>query len=85
MRYHDNGSGFTVSYSAADADRFNRSYPGSTVSGRGWFAFEANGDIVDASESADDSAAWGVFMDDCRAYGNRRRGLNRPRVHPRPV
>lgn len=75
MRYYDNGSGFTVSYSRIDADNFRASWPCSTVTGRGSFSFEDNGDLVDASGTASthDGADWAAFSHDCQEYGEHQR------------
>lgn len=71
MRTFDNGAGFTVSYSEADADEFADIWPGSTVSGAGSFGFANNGDLIDWTGSAHeyDGPDWLAFSQDCHNYG----------------
>ena len=71
MRYHSNGSGFTVSYSARDADRFAAHWPASTVDGAGSFSFTLSGDLIDATGSAaeNDGSDWLAFSEDCHRCG----------------
>lgn len=75
MRYYNNGSGFTVGYSRADAEQFSRRWPCSTVRGSGSFAFDAGGNLVDATGSAlkGDGGDWLAFCEDCQQYGERKR------------
>lgn len=74
MRCYYNGCGFTVSYNEGDADDFASEWPCSTVSGKGSFAFESNGDLIDCEGTANDGdgADWLAFSDDCQKYGQPR-------------
>lgn len=73
MRCYFNGvtGGFTVSYTEDDADNFSYSWPGSSVEGRGFFAFAPGGDLIDAGGSAleGDGHDWLAFAEDCKNYG----------------
>jgi len=71
MKTYDNGSFYTVSFTAKDAQAFSDKWPCSTVSGAGSFQFaKSNGDLVDAPERAT-SDAWVAFSQDCQAFGKR--------------
>ena len=74
MKAYDNGCFFTVSYTPSDCAEFSRSWPCSTVRGRGAFVFQANGDICDAEGTAakNDGTDWLAFSEDCRVYGQTR-------------
>jgi hypothetical protein len=75
MKANDNGSFFTVSYSKTDCDDFSRTWPCSTVRGRGAFVFDKrNGDLVDVEGSAlkGDGPDWLAFSHDCQVYGQAR-------------
>jgi hypothetical protein len=71
MRYYNNGSGFTVSYTDSDADDFSYGWPGSSVDGKGFFEFASNGDLVGCGGSASDldGVDWSAFAEDCKNYG----------------
>lgn len=69
MRTHDNGAGFSVSFSRADANDFTDSWPCSTVCGSGWFAFAENGDLVDCHPLNGDGDDWLAFSHDCQRFG----------------
>ena len=73
VKYHDNGAGFTVSYTSADAEKFSSTWPCSTVQGRGFFGFGKNGDLIDAGGTAlrGDGLDWLAFADDCKDFGER--------------
>ena len=74
MRYYDNGSGFTVSFTSADAEDLADFWPCSTVKGKGHFAFADNGDLVDMSPVSDsDGPDWVAFSQDCHKWGLRKR------------
>ena len=80
MKTYDNGSGFTVSYSEDDAERFSDSWPCSTVEELGSFTFENNGDLVGLTGTAErnDGDDWLAFSRDCQRYGETRiRALRR--------
>ena len=75
VRAYDNGSLYTVSYSADDAYAFSREWPCSTVKGSGSFQFDKhNGDLVDVTGSAsrNDGSDWLAFSEDCQEYGKAR-------------
>lgn len=75
MKAIDNGSLFTVTYNRQDCADFSRSWPCSTVKGRGAFVFDKrNGDLCDAEGSAlkGDGSDWQAFSEDCRTYGENR-------------
>lgn len=81
MRTYDNGTGFTVSFNARDADKFASRWPHSTVQGSGSFSFTADGDLTDvgdglpSSVSGDavfrDGGDWTAFSQDCRRWGEK--------------
>lgn len=79
MRTYDNGSFFTVTYSANDAYAFRRRWPGATVEGRGAFEFDKrNGDLIGARGSAatGDGSDWLAFSEDLQRYGERKLGIS---------
>jgi hypothetical protein len=71
MKAYDNGSLFTVSYNRSDCDEFSKTWPCSTVKGRGAFVFTKDGDLCDAEGSAlkGDGSDWLAFSEDCKIYG----------------
>lgn len=71
MRCYYNGAGFTVSFNDFDTDDFAGNWPGSSVEGRGSFAFDSGGDVVSRTGSAEESEGsdWEAFAADCRSYG----------------
>lgn len=71
MRFYYNGCGFSVGYSADDADNFSANWPGSSVEGKGGFEFDGDGDLIGRWGSADegDGADWLAFVEDCKEYG----------------
>jgi hypothetical protein len=82
-RAYDNGSFYTVSYSAADADAFRRQWPGSTVRGKGWFEFDKkNGDLIGGGGSMmeHDGSDWLAFSQDMQAHGRRSMGRRGQKV-----
>jgi hypothetical protein len=80
MRAYDNGSYFTVSYSADDARAFRSEWPGSSVRGKGAWEFSKSGDLVGAEGSASegDGSDWLAFSQDCEAYGRAALAKRRP-------
>lgn len=79
MRTYDNGSGYTVAYTESDAAYFSAQWPSSTVSGKGSFSYENNGDLIDATGTAaeNDGSDWLAFSEDCQKYGESRIGIIR--------
>ncbi len=70
MRTYDNGCGFTVTFSAADVDRFASRWPCcDLIERRGFFQFENNGDIANLDGDQPDGEALTVFSRDCQTYG----------------
>lgn len=80
MRAYDNGSYFTVSYSADDARAFRSEWPVSSVRGKGAWEFSKSGDLVGAEGSASegDGSDWLAFSQDCEAYGRAALAKRRP-------
>lgn len=88
MRAYDNGSFFTVSYSAADASEFRSQWPGSSVRGAGSWEFDKrNGDLVGANGSAaeGDGSDWLAFSEDCQKYGEKALAAKRKRKGAKKV
>ena len=73
MRTYDNGSGFTVTFSAADVEDFASSWPCCGLEEQpGHFAFDDSGDLVDLDGEQPDGGELSAFADDCKEYGQKR-------------
>lgn len=70
MRCYYTVSGFTVSFNENDTNNFSSSWPCSNVTGKGAFAFDKNGDLVDIFGVSDiNDEAWLAFIENCQEYG----------------
>lgn len=75
MKAYDNGAFFTVTFNQSDCDDFSRTWPCSSVRGRGSFQFHKSGDLVDATGAAargENGSDWLAFSEDCQIYGQHR-------------
>lgn len=75
MRYHNNGSGFTVSFTADDAQNFSAQFPGSSLDSAGSFGFQENGDLVEVSGAAEEHSGEPgtlAFSQNCQEFGERK-------------
>jgi hypothetical protein len=71
MRYYRNRGGYTITFSARDANDFSNDWPGSSVGGGGSFEFNDYGDLTKATGSAKNyqGSDWEKFLNTCRTYG----------------
>lgn len=74
MTYYNQGSGFGVEVSPSEVDDFNDSWPCSTIEGAQFFAFEADGDLID-HEGYGDGAELIALSESAYTWGLKRGGL----------